>query len=34
MHATDPNPFLVKFCKQLWEKHPKLIIIAEQLEIP
>ena len=23
-----PNPFLVKFCKGLWQRHPSLLIIA------
>ena len=34
LHIDYPNPFILKLCKSLWKQYPKLIIIAEALEIP
>ena len=33
LHAIYPNPFILNLCKSLWKQYPKLIIIAEALEI-
>jgi hypothetical protein len=34
LHEVYPNPFILNLCKSLWKQYPKLIIIAEALEIP
>ncbi len=34
LHILYPNPFVIKFCKKLWEKNPNLLLISETLDIP
>ena len=33
LHANYPNPFIMSYCRNLWQKYPELILISEALEI-
>ena len=31
LHANYPNPFIMSFCRNLWQKYPHLLLISEAL---